>query len=115
MQIKGNLILKIHDFGVRFHILFMERNVQALSGYWAVTSINYDMIKNLWQASNQETPNNDEKSCAARDVSVWAHSVCMLFSGIGVPLIRSFRMSPFFYLRYSLGVFYNETSSWFSR
>jgi L-lactate permease len=48
------------------------------------------------QASNQKTPSDDEKSRAAL-MCLWAHSVSMLFSGIGVPLIRIFQnVAPFF-------------------
>lgn len=50
------------------------------------------------QASNQKTPALNEKSRAVRMClnEFEAHSVCMLFSGAGVPLIGMFQGVAFF-------------------
>ena len=58
------------------------------------------------QASDQKTPALNEKSRAVRMClnSFKAHSVCMLFSGAGVPLIGMFQGVAFF-LIISLGEF----------
>ena len=50
------------------------------------------------QASDQKTPALNEKSRAVRMClnDIEAHSVCMLFSGAGVPLIGMFRGVSFF-------------------
>ena len=50
------------------------------------------------QASDQKTPDLNEKSRAVRMClnNFEAHSVCMLFSGAGVPLIRMFQGGAFF-------------------
>ena len=51
------------------------------------------------QASDQKTPALNEKSRAVRMClnEFEAHSVCMLFSGAGVPLIGMFQGVAFFY------------------
>lgn len=51
------------------------------------------------QASDQKTPALNEKSRAVRMClnEFEAHSVCMLFSGAGVPLIGMFQSVAFFY------------------
>ena len=50
------------------------------------------------QASDQKTPALNEKSRAVRMClnALKAHSVCMLFSGAGVPLIGMFQSVAFF-------------------
>ena len=50
------------------------------------------------QASDQKTPALNEKSRAVRMClnDIEAHSVCMLFSGAGVPLIGMFQGVAFF-------------------
>ena len=50
------------------------------------------------QASDQKTPALNEKSRAVRMClnEFEAHSVCMLFSGAGVPLIGMFQSVAFF-------------------
>ena len=50
------------------------------------------------QASDQKTPALNEKSRAVRMClnDFEAHSVCMLFSGAGVPLIGMFQSVAFF-------------------
>jgi galactose-1-phosphate uridylyltransferase len=50
------------------------------------------------QATNQKTPALNEKSRAVRMClnEFEAHSVCMLFSGAGVPLIGMFQGVAFF-------------------
>ena len=59
------------------------------------------------QASDQKTPALNEKSRAVRMcLNVFkAHSVCMLFSGAGVPLIGMFQSVAFFYQEKSYGIF----------
>ena len=54
--------------------------------------------KYLLQASDQKTPALNEKSRAVRMClnEFEAHSVCMLFSGAGVPLIGMFQSVAFF-------------------
>ena len=53
------------------------------------------------QASDQKTPALNEKSRAVRMClnAFKAHSVCMLFSGAGVPLIGMFQSVAFFNLK----------------
>ena len=62
------------------------------------------------QASNQKTPALNEKSRAVRMCLNYfeAHSVCMLFSGAGVPLIGMFQGVAFFNFNRFTGVRYNE-------
>jgi hypothetical protein len=62
------------------------------------------------QASDQKTPALNEKSRAVRMClnSFKAHSVCMLFSGAGVPLIGMDRGVAFFNFNSFTGVRYNE-------
>ena len=52
----------------------------------------------ILQAVNQKTPELNEKSRAAGMCpgTTEAHSVCMLFSGAGVPLIGMFQGAAFF-------------------
>ena len=54
------------------------------------------------QASDQKTPALNEKSRAVRMClnEFEAHSVCMLFSGAGVPLIGMFQGVAFFTIEY---------------
>ena len=62
------------------------------------TEINFSRTYFL-QASNQKTPALNEKSRAVRMClnDIEAHSVCMLFSGAGVPLIGMFQSVAFFF------------------
>ena len=63
------------------------------------TTSDYNLSRTyILQAFDQKTPELNEKSYAVRMClnAFEAHSVCMLFSGAGVPLIGMFQSVAFF-------------------
>ena len=80
--------------------LACERDVYMLQTGDSKTTSYYNISRTYFlQASNQKTPALNEKSRAVRMClnEFEAHSVCMLFSGAGVPLIGMFQSVAFFY------------------
>ena len=76
-----------------------ERDVYTLpTGETKTTSDLHISRTYFLQASDQKTPALNEKSRAVRMClnEFEAHSVCMLFSGAGVPLIGMFQGDAFF-------------------
>ena len=76
-----------------------KRDVYTLQTGDSKTTSFYRVSRTYFlQASNQKTPALNEKSRAVRMClnEFKAHSVCMLFSGAGVPLIGMFQGVAFF-------------------
>ena len=76
-----------------------KRGVYTLQTGDSKTASYYNISRTYFlQASNQKTPALNEKSRAVRMClnEFEAHSVCMLFSGAGVPLIGMFQGVAFF-------------------
>ena len=80
-------------------VLACRRDVYTLQAGDSKTTSFYRVSRTYFlQASNQKTPALNEKSRAVRMClnEFEAHSVCMLFSGAGVPLIGMFQGVAFF-------------------
>ena len=95
--------LKSNNRCATLQVSACEQGVYTLqTGETRTTSdINFSRTYFL-QASDQKTPALNEKSRAVRMClnEFEAHSVCMLFSGAGVPLIGMFQGVAFFTIEY---------------
>lgn len=96
MQTKRYFDLKNRKKHAIFRTESAEHGVLSVNGETETAFCCETLRKNILQASNQKTPNQYEKSRAARMCPFGAHPVCMLFSGIGVPLIRIFQDAALF-------------------
>ncbi len=91
--------LKSNNRCAILQLLSCERNVYTLQTGENKTTSYYNISRTYFlQASDQKTPALNEKSRAVRMClnEFEAHSVCMLFSGAGVPLIGMFQGVAFF-------------------